>query len=112
MLRISFSGELDAFSAADVSDRVIALVDAADDVVVDASRVTFIDSAGLRLIEVMSDRIDRRSGRLWLHEASSCVVRLARLTHLSDVTFCRSAHQTLCNPVDVLDASWHPHIEL
>jgi anti-anti-sigma factor len=53
------SGELDIASAPDLAARIPELVEGADGIVLDLSPVTFLDSAGVRLV----DRFARECGR-------------------------------------------------
>jgi anti-sigma B factor antagonist len=48
---VALSGEIDVSNAASLEDRVLRSISSAGSVVVDLTRLTFIDSAGVRLLD-------------------------------------------------------------
>ena len=79
--RLALSGEIDAHTAGLLRD---ALVEAqgTDDLLVDFSGVTFIDSSGLRVVLELHQNLDRDGRRLVLIDPSRPVTRLLELTGL------------------------------
>ncbi len=83
---IELSGEVDLYTAPRFKDDLIALIDdGAVDIVIDLSRVTFIDSTALGVIIGGVKRLHDRDGRLALVAASRPVVRILNITGLDRV---------------------------
>jgi len=60
-LWISLSGEVDLSNSAAVDDRIRASIDpAVERVALDLSKVTFMDSSGLRVVLMLADRLRER----------------------------------------------------
>lgn len=76
---VELCGELDAYSATNVI-HVIRWVELGDQsTVIDLSAVSFIDGAGWRVIEELDELMAARGGRVWLHDPSRVVQRLAAI---------------------------------
>ncbi len=76
---IELSGELDAFTASRIRDPLAGLVRFAGELVIDATKVSFIDSAGLRLLQDVSERVATNGHCVWLHNPSQTLTRLVEL---------------------------------
>ncbi len=78
-------GELDAYSAPALEDQVARMgAEDRQDVVLDLSETTFLDSSGLRAILTAYRRIGERGGKLALRHPSEPVLRLLEITGLTD----------------------------
>ncbi len=83
---IEVSGEVDLYTAPRFKDDLIALIDeGVVDIVIDLSRVTFIDSTALGVIIGGVKRLHDVDGRLALVAASRPVVRILNITGLDRV---------------------------
>lgn len=76
--RLVVSGELDAFSAPDLKSVVAAA--SSEEVALDLSAVTFIDSSGLAMIVESHQRLAAEGRRLVIAQRSDIVQRLFDLT--------------------------------
>jgi len=76
-------GEIDAQSAAMISERLDPLPEGSDDVEIDLSSVSFIDSSGLRALIEIHDRAEESSRRLVLRSPSQSVTRLLDIAGLA-----------------------------
>ena len=91
MAIVLLTGELDAFVAEQVEVPLRDFVRFAHRLVLDASGVSFIDRAGLRLLERLSRLAREAGGSMQLHDPSTQVVRLIRLVDAADsLDVCRS----------------------
>ena len=80
----SLSGELD-LSSYDEAERVLAPLFAADDdVTLEVSRLTFMDSSGIRLIIQLRQALDGNH-RLILRSATPQVARVAEIAGLAEL---------------------------
>lgn len=78
-------GELDAYGAPNLEQMGTQLfVDGADQLVLDLSKTSFLDSSGLRAILTLHRRVENDRGRFALGSPSDPVVRLLQITGLSD----------------------------
>lgn len=78
---IELRGELDAYSAP-TADAALAELPSGRDGIVDMSAVTFVDSAGLRVLVHHSSRLRDGGGRLHLRGVNDGLRRLIDLTGL------------------------------
>jgi anti-sigma B factor antagonist len=78
---VVLSGEIDAHSADALRDSLFAAPHTGD-LRVDCSKVTFIDSSGLRVVLEVHQTLDRDSRRLILVDPSRPVARLVELAGL------------------------------
>jgi len=85
---VEISGDLDMSTGPALERRLAALVDQGPaDVVLDLSRVSFIDSSGLSVLVVTLKRLRSRQGTLRLAGCQSHVQTVLDLTALSRVFF-------------------------
>jgi anti-sigma B factor antagonist len=83
---IELSGEVDLYTAPRFKDDLVALIETGvDDIVIDLSQVTFIDSTALGVIISGVKRIRERDGRLAIVAGSRPVVRILDITGLNKV---------------------------
>jgi anti-sigma B factor antagonist len=83
---IELSGEVDLYTAPRFKEDLVALVDeGATGIVVDLSRVTFIDSTALGVLIGGVKRLAEVDGRLVIVAASKPVVRILSITGLDKV---------------------------
>lgn len=81
---VTVSGEIDLGSIGRLEDE-LDTVDASADVVLDCSRVDFIDSSGLRLLAQESRRIADAGGSLRLRNPSSSVRRVVEIAGFDEL---------------------------
>ena len=85
---LTISGEIDTSSAPTLHDKVSELLAGKDEdgmlLVMDLSRVEFVDSSGLRVIVAVANEMERRGGRLELDGLSAAARRILELTGLID----------------------------
>jgi anti-anti-sigma factor len=81
---VALSGELDVNSAPQVAEALGQLADGGDvaTVLVDVSRLTFVDSTGLRVILAGRERLQTVGATLALDGASGVVERVLEMTGL------------------------------
>jgi anti-sigma B factor antagonist len=77
-------GEIDAHSAPALAGRFETLPAGDDDVVIDMSEVTFMDSSGLRVLIDLHERLAATSRRLVIGSPSQPVTRLLEVAGLAD----------------------------
>ncbi|MEN3307224.1 MAG: anti-sigma factor antagonist [Micromonosporaceae bacterium] len=89
---LEVSGEIDVYTAPQLRERLIALVeDGARKVVVDLSRVEFLDSTGLGVLVGALKRLRGVNGDLALVCAQERLLKIFRITGLDRVfTICES----------------------
>ena len=89
---IALEGEIDAHTAPDLAARYVELSPGDGDIVIDMSKVDFMDSSGLRVIIELHQRAEQASRRLVLRAPSHSVARLIEVSglnghlHISDAT--------------------------
>jgi anti-anti-sigma factor len=84
VLRVAFTGELDLEMAIDAGEALREPLSAsALTVVLNLREVSYIDSAGLKLIVDTKRAIESRGGRFYLSDPSLTVKRLLELAHLT-----------------------------
>lgn len=76
-------GELDAYTAPSLEGRLLASV-ADEDLRIDLSGVSFMDSTGIRVIVKVDNELRARDHALVIVRPSSAVLRLLQLTSLDD----------------------------
>ena len=81
---IELDGELDVATAPDLAAVLDAMALNPDHLIIDVSRLRFMDSTGLRLLVRASTLVE---GRIWLEGCSRQVLRLLELTGIEDL-FC------------------------
>lgn len=82
---VSVTGELDAHHGHDLQRRLLDLLDGGHStLVVDTSRVTFLDSSGLRVLVAADERCRAAGGALRLRAPSAQVRYVLRLADLAD----------------------------
>ncbi len=90
---VQLSGELDAFTASQIGEPLSGITRLAGDLVIDTRLVSFIDSAGLRLLEDMFDRGAANYSSVWLHDPSRAVKRLMFLAGVDEtLATCTTGH--------------------
>ncbi len=80
---IALAGEVTVYNAGDVCDRLIAALDETDDVDVDLSQVTEIDSAGVQLIVAAKREAEARHKVMHFSGCSRGVLDVLTLLGLS-----------------------------
>jgi anti-anti-sigma factor len=81
---LALAGEIDMASAEGVTSSLKPLIEAGGPVVVDVSRVTFMDSSGLHLLVEAAMALGER-GCIIIHGANGAVARVVEITRLSEV---------------------------
>jgi len=82
---LTVRGELDAYSAPGLEDQVARLIALdVDEVVLDLSETSFLDSSGLRAILTAQRRMVESGGTMLLRTPSEPVTRLLEITGLTD----------------------------
>ena len=77
VLVVSLNGKLDAVTSPTLLERLTASVDGgAHRLVLDCSRLEYISSAGLRVVLMVSQRLNQLGGRLGLASLSSQIRRI------------------------------------
>jgi anti-anti-sigma factor len=85
-LRVNLSGEVDVLAVTTLQEQLAATVAESECVTLDLTDVTFLDSAGLRMLQVISGEFLSTRRELHLVAPEGGVVRrLLDLTGLSDV---------------------------
>jgi anti-sigma B factor antagonist len=85
-VRLTAAGEIDSTSAPVLRDRVEALLDAGvDEVVIDLTGVTFLDSAGLCVLAAAYRRSSAEHRRIRVLASSRAVIRPLQITGLWDL---------------------------
>lgn len=79
---LSLEGELDAHVAEGFADAVVARAPGCEVVSLDVSGLQFIDSAGLRALVELEERLRRDGRRLQLEDPTDNVVRVLRIADL------------------------------
>jgi len=83
---VELSGEVDLYTAPRFKEDLVGLIETGvEAIVVDLSRVTFIDSTALGVIIGGVKRLRERDGRLVIVAGSRPVVRILRITGLDQV---------------------------
>jgi anti-anti-sigma factor len=86
------TGEVDMATAAQLRDRLEAVIDASTgDVVVDLVDVTFLDSTGLVVLLAAHQQLEAQARRLVVRNPSRFVNRVLELSGAADVLGVRSA---------------------
>jgi len=82
---VGVAGELDAFSAPSLEELAATLrADGCNELILDLSQTTFVDSSGLRVLLGLHTELSSGSGRLVLRDPSDPVARLLSITGLGD----------------------------
>jgi anti-sigma B factor antagonist len=82
---VGVAGELDAYSAPSLEELAASLrAEGCQDLTLDLSQTTFVDSSGLRVLLALHTELTSGSGRLVLQDPSDPVARLLTITGLSD----------------------------
>src|SRR5690606_27163514 len=87
---VRFDGELDISTADSLRERLLrGRTDGSSDVIVDLSRITFVDSVGLSLLVMAhtSFEAEKRNLRVVLPNALRPLIELSGLGDVLDVTF-------------------------
>ncbi|HEY0520250.1 MAG TPA: STAS domain-containing protein [Ilumatobacteraceae bacterium] len=79
------SGEIDAHSAPGLLMTLDQMLDPAGRGFIDLSRVTFLDSSGLRILVLQLMRFEEAGGQLEISAASSVVHRVVSVAGLTEV---------------------------
>ncbi len=88
---VEIVGDLDSHTARLVEPRLLECVRDAPAVVIDMAGVSFLDSAGLRVVEKVYDGVVARQGRVWLHAPSRHVRRLIGAVGVDRFDVCEPA---------------------
>ena len=90
---VQVAGEIDVYTAASLREKLADLIDADHtDVVVDLTRVTFMDSTGLGVLVGALKKVRGYGGRLQLVIDQEKVIKVFRITALTQVF---TIHETL-----------------
>jgi anti-sigma B factor antagonist len=82
---LGVQGELDAYTAPALEDRISALLgEGVSDLVLDLSQTGFLDSSGLRALLTVHRRLESGKGQLNLRDPSEPVLRLLEITGLRE----------------------------
>jgi anti-sigma B factor antagonist len=82
---LSVQGELDAYTAPALEDRITALLaEGGRDLVLDLSQTGFLDSSGLRALLTVHRKLEGTDGTLELRDPSEPVLRLLEITGLRE----------------------------
>ncbi len=81
---LALDGEIDAHTAPELAARYAELPKGDGDIVIDMSKVDFMDSSGLRVIIELHQRVEQASRRLVLLTPSPPVARLIEVSGLTD----------------------------
>lgn len=81
-LQLTLSGRIDSNTAKDVGDQINALLDDAQEVVLEFSKVHFISSAGLRMILALDKKLRERKGSLKILKPNESVQEVFTITGL------------------------------
>jgi anti-sigma B factor antagonist len=82
---IRVTGELDYVEADETSDQILTAIDTVDQAVVDLSGVSFLGSAGIRVLLRASKRLSDRGGKLRVTGLSATVRRVFATIGISDL---------------------------
>ncbi|MDD9371330.1 MAG: STAS domain-containing protein [Acidimicrobiales bacterium] len=82
---VAISGELDLDTAQRLREHLDVLVDAGAEIAIDASGVSFIDSAGLTTLLAARQSVRDEGGDLRLTVASERVASVAKMAGVSDL---------------------------
>jgi|GEM_PF-5149607 len=85
---VALHGELDAHSARFAAQDLTDVVDGGDDLEVQTHGVTFIDSAGLELLEQVVAHVAATGGAVRFPAASGTVRRIVGLTGCTTIDVC------------------------
>jgi stage II sporulation protein AA (anti-sigma F factor antagonist) len=86
VLVMSPAGRLDAHSAPDLQEEVLAHIDGGDTaVLLDMSGLTYVSSAGLRAILVAAKKLQEKSGRFALCGLSDSVAEVFEVSGFSSI---------------------------
>lgn len=80
----SLDGDLDSYSAENLFAQLSAIIKAGSDLVVDLSALSFIDTAGLAVLDRIAQCLAEKGGSLRLADPSAPVRRLLSVTGLAD----------------------------
>ncbi len=94
-VRVTVAGEIDSSSAPVVRDRLEALLDAGvEELVVDLTAVTFLDSAGLCVLASAYRRSEAEGRRLRVLASSRAVIRPLQITGLWQLLHAEQVEET------------------
>jgi anti-anti-sigma factor len=82
---VALTGELDIASAPELAARLEALNSASRHVIVDLSKLTFIDSSGINALVVAAKSVKAEGGEMTLVAPTPHTKRIFEIVHLSDV---------------------------
>lgn len=83
--RVAASGELDIYSAPELSDVIDGYIDAGvKEVVLDLSGIEFLDSTGLSAFLAAHQRLESEGGKLVLEGPGAVITRMFDLTGLTE----------------------------
>lgn len=88
---VEITGDLDTHTAALIESRLAAIAEQCPRIVLDVGGVSFVDGAGLRLLEQIHDRVTANGGRVRLHDPSRQILRL--------IDIVRSERFDVCEPI-------------
>jgi anti-sigma B factor antagonist len=82
---VAVSGEVDLSNAADLEEEIAEALEGTVDAIVDLSRVEYLDSRGLRLLNLVTGRVLDAGGRAFVVAPPGCVAaQLIQLAPLND----------------------------
>jgi anti-sigma B factor antagonist len=82
---ISIDGELNATTTANIQDDVLSAAEAGQHILLDMSRVTYLSSAGLRMLLLLYRRICENNGYMVLTGLSEEVADVMKITGFLDL---------------------------
>ncbi len=87
MLKIAVNGEIDHHTAQGIKNNMTKLIEKSDktDVLMDFSKVTFMDSAGIGMILGRYKQVNARGGKLYVTGVSPQVERVFKVAGLYQV---------------------------
>ncbi len=86
LLKIAFSGKLDALSLAPVETKFYALINSQNSqVILDFSEVSFLASLGIRMLLTASKDVRRQGHSLKIENASEEIIKIFHIAGLSDM---------------------------
>jgi anti-anti-sigma factor len=78
---ICLSGQLDTLSSPDLEKEITAILEGdAKKVILDGSKLTYISSAGLRLLLILQKRMSQKGGKFVLRNIQDSIMEIFRIT--------------------------------
>ena len=84
-LTVAMEGRLDVKTSREVEEALEGKLDGLDELVFDFAEVTYISSAGLRLLAACQDAMDEAGARMRVVHVGEFVMKVFDMTHFTDV---------------------------